>query len=64
MENTEGSLVLRIASPAEPIQGDVVSGEVGPRHFGSWMELVALIERWRAEQGGVGHNEEPDPTKA
>jgi hypothetical protein len=44
------SLVLRIDGATEPIAGELRQPDGPPRSFHGWLELVGLIENWRAEQ--------------
>jgi len=60
VEDPDRSLVLRLHGSADDIQGEARIGKEPSRRFTSWIEMVALIERWRAEPGQPHEPPAPD----
>lgn len=63
MYDPDRSLVLRIPDPGEPLAGEARCGHDRPRAFSTWMEMVAVIEQWRADQTRARELPAPDPSE-
>lgn len=64
MEAADRSFVLRIFGPAEPIEGEARSGDGRARVFSGWIEMVALIDRWQAEDDGLWEDDSESPDRS